>query len=76
MFQGSFVALVTPFDAQGRVNFDKLAQLCKWHVAQGTAGIVALGTTGESRPMSHEEDEDGVRCVMETVVNTPPFERP
>ena len=41
MFQGSFVALVTPFDAQGRVNFDKLAQLCKWHVAQGTAGIVA-----------------------------------
>ncbi|HIS01138.1 MAG TPA: 4-hydroxy-tetrahydrodipicolinate synthase [Candidatus Excrementavichristensenella intestinipullorum] len=67
MFQGSFVALVTPFDAQGRVNFDKLAQLCKWHVAQGTAGIVALGTTGESSTMSHEEDEDVVRCVMETV---------
>lgn len=67
MFQGSFVALVTPFDAQGRVNFDKLAELCKWHIAQGTAGIVALGTTGESSTMTHEEDEDVVRCVMETV---------
>ena len=67
MFQGSYVALVTPFDAQGRVNFDKLVELCKWHMAQGTSGIVALGTTGESSTMTHEEDEDVVRCVMETV---------
>ena len=67
MFQGSYVALVTPFDAQGRVNFDKLVELCKWHMAQGTSGIVALGTTGESSTMTQEGDEDVVRCVMETV---------
>ena len=67
MFQGSYVALVTPFDAKGRVNFDKLVELCKWHIAQGTSGIVALGTTGESSTMTHEEDEEVVRCVMETV---------
>ena len=46
-FSGSYVALVTPFHADGSVNFEKLRELVEWHVQQGTDGIVALGTTGE-----------------------------
>ncbi|MEF9973304.1 MAG: 4-hydroxy-tetrahydrodipicolinate synthase [Clostridia bacterium] len=67
MFQGSYVALITPFHEDGSVNYEKLAELCAWQVAQGTQGIVALGTTGESSTMTHEEDEKVVRCVMEVV---------
>lgn len=65
-FSGSYVALVTPFHADGSVNFEKLKELVNWHIAQGTDGIVALGTTGESSTMSHEEDDEVARCVIET----------
>lgn len=66
-FSGSYVALVTPFHADGSVNFDKLRELTAWHIEQGTDGIVVLGTTGESSTMSHEEDDEVARCVIETV---------
>ena len=66
-FSGSYVALVTPFHEDGSVNFEKLRELAAWHVAEGTDGIVALGTTGESSTMSHEEDDEVVRCVLKTV---------
>lgn len=66
-FSGSYVALVTPFHADGSVNFDKLKELVNWQIAQGTDGIVALGTTGESSTMTHEEDDEVARCVIETV---------
>ena len=66
-FSGSYVAIVTPFNPDGSVNFDKLKELVQWHLAEGTDGIVALGTTGESSTMSHEEDDDVARCVIETV---------
>ena len=66
-FFGSYVAIVTPFHADGSVNFDKLKELVLWHLDQGTDGIVTLGTTGESSTMSHEEDDDVARCVIETV---------
>ena len=46
---------------------DKLKELVQWHLAEGTDGIVALGTTGESSTMSHEEDDEVARCVIETV---------
>ena len=67
MFQGSYVALVTPFHEDGSVNIEKLKELCQWHVENGTDGIVALGTTGESSTMSHEEDDLVVRTVLDTV---------
>ena len=66
-FAGSYVALVTPFQADGSVDFAKLRELVSWHLAQGTDGIVALGTTGESSTMSHEEDDEVARCIIETV---------
>jgi len=66
-FAGSYVALVTPFQADGSVDFGKLRELVNWHLAQGTDGIVAQGTTGESSTMSHEEDDEVARCIIETV---------
>ncbi|MGI6238279.1 MAG: 4-hydroxy-tetrahydrodipicolinate synthase [Christensenellales bacterium] len=67
MFQGSYVALVTPFHPDGTVNVEKLRELCKWHLACGTDGIVALGTTGESSTLTHEEDDLVIHTVMDAV---------
>lgn len=48
MFSGSWVALLTPFNNEGEVDFESLKQLVEYHVEAGTDGIVAVGTTGES----------------------------
>jgi len=55
MFTGSIVAIVTPFNANGSINFEKLTELLEWHIAEGTNGIVVCGTTGESPTLSDEE---------------------
>lgn len=54
--QGSIVAMVTPFKEDGSVNFEVLTQLLERQIAEGTDAILALGTTGESATMTHEED--------------------
>lgn len=61
---GSIVALITPFNEDGSVNFDKLEELVEWHIANKTDGILVLGTTGESSTMSHEEDDAVLDCVI------------
>ena len=73
MLKGSYVAIVTPFHADGSVNFERFDELCRWHVQQGTDGLVVLGTTGESSTMTHEEDENVVRCAMEAVAGRIPI---
>ena len=65
--QGSIVALITPFHADGTVNFERLGEILDWHVAQGTDGILVLGTTGESSTMSHEEDASVVEHTIKVV---------
>ncbi len=69
---GSIVALVTPFKDNGEVNFPALKKLVEWHISEGTDGILALGTTGESAAMTHEEDDEVLRCVVETVAGRVP----
>ena len=64
MFQGSIVALVTPFRS-GRLDEVKLKELVEMHVAQGTDGIVPCGTTGESPTLSHDEHRRVVEIVIE-----------
>ncbi len=65
MIKGSFPALVTPFK-DGAVDLDALKSLVAWHIAQGSHGLVPVGTTGESPTLSHEEHD----LVVATVVNT------
>ena len=55
MFQGSLVALVTPFDGNNRVDYTSLKRLVDFHVAQGSAGLVIAGTTGESPTLERSE---------------------
>ncbi|MBY6062859.1 4-hydroxy-tetrahydrodipicolinate synthase [Pseudidiomarina sediminum] len=65
MLTGSIVALVTPFTEHGNVDYTALKQLVDWHVEQGSDGIVAMGTTGESATMSHDEHVNVVSAVCE-----------
>ena len=55
MFQGSLVALVTPFDGNNRVDYTSLKRLVDFHVEQGSAGLVIAGTTGESPTLERTE---------------------
>jgi 4-hydroxy-tetrahydrodipicolinate synthase len=64
MFSGSLVALVTPFK-NGQVDYAGLERLVDWHVAQGTDGLVPVGTTGESPTVDVAEHEK----IIEVVVN-------
>ena len=63
-FQGSFVALVTPF-RNGRIDEAKLRELVEFHVTHGTDGLIPCGTTGESPTLTHDEH----RRVVEVVVD-------
>lgn len=66
MFEGSMVAIVTPFK-KGHVDEKKLAGLAEFHIKNGTSAIVPCGTTGESATLSYEEHERVIEIVMETV---------
>jgi len=67
MFRGSFVAIVTPFQENGEIDFEAYGRLVDWHIEQGTDGIVPCGCTGEAATLSHEEQEACIRFVTERV---------
>ena len=72
MIRGSIVALVTPFNASGAVDYDALKRLVEFHVSEGTHAIVAVGTTGESATLSHSEDNDVIKATVEYVAGRIP----
>ena len=63
-FQGSFVAMVTPFRS-GKVDEAKLKELVEFHITHGTDGLIPCGTTGESPSLSHDEHRRVVELVIE-----------
>jgi 4-hydroxy-tetrahydrodipicolinate synthase len=65
-FRGSFTALVTPFK-NGSVDEKAFRDLVNWQIAEGTNGLVPVGTTGESPTLSHDEHREVVEwCIEET----------
>ena len=64
-FKGSYVALITPFNNDGSVDYESLKTLIKWHNEQGTSGFVVLGTTAESPTITDEERQEIIRVVMQ-----------
>lgn len=66
MFEGSLVAIVTPF-RNGNVDYDSLENLIEFQIKNGTHGIVSCGTTGESPTLSHEEHQQVVKTTVEIV---------
>jgi 4-hydroxy-tetrahydrodipicolinate synthase len=65
MFRGSITALVTPF-RDGALDEAALRDIVEWQIAEGSDGLVPVGTTGESPTLSHEEHERVIEIVVET----------
>jgi 4-hydroxy-tetrahydrodipicolinate synthase len=65
MFHGSIVALVTPMDDDGTLDWAALRRLVDWHIENGTHAIVAVGTTGESPTLDMDEHVEVIRVTVE-----------
>lgn len=72
LFTGSGVALVTPMQADGSVNFPVLKELLEFQVENGTDAIIICGTTGEASTMTDEEQIETVRFTAETIAKRIP----
>jgi 4-hydroxy-tetrahydrodipicolinate synthase len=65
MLQGSLVAIVTPMHSNGSLDEPALRKLVDYHIAQGSDGIIAVGTTGESPTLDYDEHIEVIRIVVE-----------
>lgn len=72
MFYGSIVALITPMDNHGNIDFDALQRLVDFHLSAGTNGIVVAGTTGESTTLSSGEFKQLLSHVVRQVDSSIP----
>ncbi|MCD0505351.1 4-hydroxy-tetrahydrodipicolinate synthase [Bordetella petrii] len=64
-FQGSMVALVTPMQPDGSLDYAAYRSLIDWHIAEGTDALVVVGTTGESPTVSMDEHAELIRVAVE-----------
>jgi len=67
VLSGSLVALVTPMEINGDVDFNALENLIEWHIKNGSDGIVSVGTTGESATLSTDEHLDVIKHTVKCV---------
>jgi len=65
MIKGSIVAIVTPMHADGSLDYPGLNKLIDWHIAEGTDGIVIVGTTGESATVNVEEHCSLIKAAVQ-----------
>jgi 4-hydroxy-tetrahydrodipicolinate synthase len=72
MIKGSLVAIATPMRDDGSLDFAGLRKLLDWHVAQGTDGIVVVGTTGESPTVDFDEHCELIRVTVEHIAGRIP----
>ena len=66
LFEGSGVAIITPFK-DGKINYDAMGNLIEWHIENKTDAIIVCGTTGESATMSDEERKTTIKFVVDKV---------
>lgn len=67
IFKGSGVALITPFNEDGKINFEKLGELVEFHIENNTDAIIACGTTGEASTLDDEEHLAVIKYVIDKV---------
>lgn len=72
MIKGSLVAIATPMHEDGSLDFAGMRKLLDWHVAQGTDGIVVVGTTGESPTVDFDEHCELIRVTVEHIAGRIP----
>jgi 4-hydroxy-tetrahydrodipicolinate synthase len=65
MFTGSYVALVTPMDRHGAIDYISLEKLVDFHIKNGSHGLIAVGTTGESATLPFDEHIEVVKRMVE-----------
>ena len=63
MIHGSIPALITPF-LDGELDRPALEDLVEWQIQEGSHGLVAVGTTGESPTLSHEEHQEVIEIIV------------
>jgi dihydrodipicolinate synthase len=72
IFTGAGVAIVTPMNADGSVNYAKYRELIEWQIENGTDAIITCGTTGESSTLCHEEHIAVMRAAVEQAAGRVP----
>lgn len=72
IFTGAGVAIVTPMNADGSVNFDKLGETIEYQIANKTDAIIICGTTGESSTLTHEEHLACIKYAVDKVAKRIP----
>lgn len=72
IFKGAGVALITPFDLNNNVNFEKLDELIEYQIAHGSDAIIICGTTGEASTLTDSEHTEIIKRTLEKVNNRVP----
>lgn len=72
LFKGAGVAIVTPFDADNKINFPKLRELIDWQISEKTDAIIICGTTGEAPTLRDEEHMEAIKFAVEAVAGRVP----
>ena len=67
IFTGAAIAIITPMNADGSINYDKLGELIEWQIAEGTDAIIICGTTGESSTMGDDEHVEAIKYAINKV---------
>ncbi|UXZ04083.1 4-hydroxy-tetrahydrodipicolinate synthase [Moraxella nasicaprae] len=70
--RGAITALITPMTTDGAVDYDKLADLIEWQIAEGIHALVAVGTTGESATLTMQEHSNVIRFFVKQVAGRVP----
>ena len=72
VFKGAGVAIATPFDQDGSVNYDEFGRLIEFQISNGTDAIIVCGTTGEAATMSEQEHMEVVKFCIDKVAHRIP----
>jgi len=72
LFKGAGVAIVTPFDADNKINFPKLKELIDWQISEKTDAIIICGTTGEAPTLRDDEHMEAIKFAVEAVAGRVP----
>jgi 4-hydroxy-tetrahydrodipicolinate synthase len=73
MIRGSIVALITPFNEDGSVNYTRIRELIEWHIEEQTDAILVLGTTAETPTLTMAEEDEIVRIAIEQAAGRVPI---
>ena len=72
IFKGAGVAIITPMNADGSVNYEEFSKIVEQQIAGGTDAIIVCGTTGEASTLSHEEHLSVIKHCVDVVAGRVP----